>query len=114
MWLILQDDVADDYVVATGETHTVREFVEKAFALLDVVIRWEGSGENEIGYDSKTDKVRVRVSPKYYRPAEVEYLHGNPAKAEKKLGWKRKVTFDELVKDMVESDIAIMKKNPCA
>jgi len=114
MWMILQADAPEDYVVATGETHTVREFVEKSFALVDVVIRWEGSGDNEVGYDSVSNKVRVRVSPKYYRPAEVEYLQGDATKIEKTLGWKRKVTFDELVKEMVESDIALMKKNPSA
>jgi len=112
MWLILQQDKPDDYVVATGETHTVREFVEKAFALVNVTIRWEGTGENELGYDKDQNKVRVRISSKYYRPAEVEYLHGDPKKVETELGWKRKVTFDELVKEMVESDIALMKKNP--
>lgn len=114
MWLILQRDRPDDYVVATGETHTVREFVEKSFALIDVKIRWEGTGENEVGYDDKTNKVRVRISSKYYRPAEVEYLHGDPTKAQTELGWKRKVSFDELVKEMIESDIELMKKNPQA
>lgn len=112
MWLILQQEKPDDYVVATGETHTVREFVEKAFGLVDIKIRWEGKGENEVGYDDATNTVRVRISSKYYRPAEVDYLHGNPAKAERELGWKRKVTFDNLVKEMVEADIALMKKNP--
>jgi len=112
MWLMLQQDKPDDFVIATGETHTVREFVEKSFALVDVKIRWEGSNENEIGYDDKTNKVRIRISPKYYRPAEVEYLHGDPTKATTQLKWERKVSFDELVKEMIESDIALMKKNP--
>lgn len=112
MWLMLQQDKPDDFVIATGETHTVREFVEKSFALVDVKIRWEGSNENEIGYDDKANKVRIRISPKYYRPAEVEYLHGDPTKATTQLKWERKVSFDELVKEMIESDIALMKKNP--
>lgn len=112
MWLMLQQDKPDDFVIATGETHTVREFVEKSFALVDVKIRWKGSNENEIGYDDKANKVRIRISPKYYRPAEVEYLHGDPTKATTQLKWERKVSFDELVKEMIESDIALMKKNP--
>lgn len=112
MWLILQQDKPDDFVVATGETHSVREFVELSFELIGVKIRWEGKGETEVGYDDKTNQVRVRISSKYYRPAEVDYLHGNPEKAEKTLGWKRKVSFKELVKEMVESDIALMKTNP--
>jgi len=114
MWLMLQQDKPDDYVVATNEIHSVRDFVEKSFSHVNVKIRWEGKGENEIGYDDATNKVRVRVSSKYYRPAEVDYLQGNPAKAEAKLGWKRKVTFEELVKEMVTSDIELMKNNPKA
>jgi len=112
MWLILQQDTADDFVVATGETHTVREFVEKSFGLIDVKIRWEGKAENEIGYDDAKNVVRVRISSKYYRPAEVDFLQGDPKKAETTLGWKRKVTFDELVKEMIDADIALMKKDP--
>ena len=92
----------------------MREFVEKSFALVGVKIRWEGSGDAEVGYDDATSTVRVRVSPKYYRPAEVEYLQGDCTKISTTLGWKRKVTFDELVKEMVESDVALMKKNPSA
>lgn len=112
MWLMLQQESADDYVIATNETHTVREFVEKAFSLVNVKIRWEGKGANEVGFDDISNKIRVRISPKYYRPAEVEYLQGDPSKAEKVLGWKRKVSFDELVKEMVEADIQLMKTNP--
>eukprot|EP00111_Clytia_hemisphaerica_P021815 TCONS_00064140-protein len=114
MWLMLQQEGADDYVVATNETHSVREFVEKSFGHVGVKIRWEGESENEVGYDDATNTPRVRVSSKFYRPAEVDYLQGDPAKAEAKLGWKRKVPFEELVKEMVESDIELMKANPSA
>jgi len=104
MWLMLQQPKADDYVVATGETHTVREFVEKSFKLVGVTIQWKGKGVDEKGYDAKTNKVLVEVDPQYFRPSEVEHLHGNPAKAEKALNWKRRVSFDELVRRMVVSD----------
>ncbi|KAJ2915752.1 hypothetical protein MD484_g4672, partial [Candolleomyces efflorescens] len=105
MWLILQQDNPEDFVLATGETHSVREFVEKAFARVDVKVRWEGEGVNETGIDVQTGKVIVRVDPKYFRPAEVELLHGNPAKAERVLGWKRRVDFDSLVEEMVDADL---------
>ena len=104
MWLMLQQDKPDDYVLATGETHTVREFVEKAFSAAGVTIRWEGEGIDEKGYDDKTGKLMVDVNPEFYRPAEVEFLWGDPSKAVKELGWKRDVSFDELVKLMVRSD----------
>lgn len=112
MWLMLQQDEPDDYVVATNETHSVREFVERCFEQVNIKIRWEGKGENEVGYDAVTNQARVRVSSKYYRPAEVDYLQGNPEKAMKKLGWERKITFEALVKEMVQSDIELMKRNP--
>ena len=105
MWRILQQDQPEDYVLATNETHTVREFVEKAFAETGILIRWEGEGSNEKGYDAKTGKLLVDVAEKFYRPAEVELLWGNPSKAERALGWKRKVGFDELVKMMVAADL---------
>ncbi|RXW22231.1 hypothetical protein EST38_g3601 [Candolleomyces aberdarensis] len=105
MWLILQQDNPEDFVLATGETHSVREFVEKAFAFVNVKLRWEGDGVEETGTDVETGKVIVRVDPKYFRPAEVELLHGNPAKAERVLGWKRRVDFDSLVTEMVEADL---------
>ena len=89
MWLMLQQDRADDYVLATNETHTVREFVEAAFAELGIEIRWEGSGVNEKGYDAVSGRLLVDVNPEFYRPAEVEFLWGDCAKAEKELGWKR-------------------------
>jgi len=105
MWRILQQDVPDDYVLATNETHTVREFVEKAFAEMGVSIRWEGEGSDEKGYDAKTGKLLVDVSEQFYRPAEVELLWGDSTKAERELGWKRKIGFAELVKMMVAADL---------
>ncbi|KAF8336959.1 GDP-mannose 4,6-dehydratase [Cantharellus anzutake] len=105
MWKILQQDKPEDFVLATGEMHSVREFVEKAFAVVDVTIQWQGSGVDEVGIDSKTQQVVVRVDPRYFRPAEVELLLGNPTKAEKVLGWKRKVNFDSLVTEMVHADL---------
>ncbi|KAF8352048.1 GDP-mannose 4,6-dehydratase [Amanita rubescens] len=105
MWLILQQQKPDDFVLATGETHPVREYVEKAFRVLGMEIRWQGKGVDEEGYDAATGKVVVRVDERYFRPAEVDLLLGNPAKAERVLGWKRKVDFDSLVKEMVEADL---------
>lgn len=105
MWLILQQDSPEDFVLATGETHSVREFVEKSFKIVGISIKWEGEGVEEHGIDAATGKVIVRVDPRYFRPAEVDLLHGNPAKAERVLGWKRKVDFDSLVKEMVEADL---------
>lgn len=105
MWLMLQKEKADDYVLATNETHTVREFVEEAFWELGITIKWEGCGVLEKGYDSKTGRLLVDVNPEFYRPAEVEFLWGNPAKAERELGWKRDVGFKELVAMMMDSDL---------
>lgn len=106
MWRILQQEHPEDYVLATNETHTVREFVEKAFAEAGVSIRWEGEGVNEKGYDAKTGKLLVDVAERFYRPAEVELLWGDSTKAERELGWKRKIGFAELVKMMVTADLA--------
>ena len=105
MWRMLQQEAPDDYVLATNETHTVREFAEKAFAETGVSIRWEGEGINEKGYDAKTGKLLVDVSKQFYRPAEVELLWGDSTKAERELGWKRKIGFAELVKMMVAADL---------
>ncbi|CEP09335.1 hypothetical protein [Parasitella parasitica] len=105
MWLMLQQDTPQDFVLATGETHTVRSFVEKAFKVTGKDIVWEGEGVNEVGKDAESGKIRVRIDPKYFRPAEVELLLGDPTKANTELGWKRKVTFDELVTEMVVADI---------
>ena len=111
MWLMLQQDKADDYVIATNETRTVREFVEKAFKCVDIDIIWEGKEVNEIGKDSKTGEIVVRVNPEFFIPAEVDILIGNPVKAEKVLGWKREISFTELVERMVENDLELLKNN---
>lgn len=104
MWRMLQQDKADDYVLATNETHTVREFVELAFKEVGVDIEWKGTGVDEKGYCRKTGKLLVDVDPQYFRPAEVELLWGDSTKAEKELGWQRKVSFPGLVKMMVQAD----------
>ena len=114
MWLMLQQDKPDDYVLATNETHTVREFVEAAFEELGIRIRWEGTGVNEKGYDAKSGRLLVDVNPEFYRPAEVEFLWGNCAKAEKELGWKRKVDFKGLVSMMMDADLKEIAGMSCA
>lgn len=106
MWKILQQDKPSDYVLATNETHTVREFVKLAFEKAGVELRFEGEGVNEKAYDVKTGKLMVDVNPAFFRPAEVELLWGNPSKAEKELGWQREVSFEELVEMMVKADLA--------
>lgn len=111
MWLMMQQDKPDDFVLATGEMHTVREFVEKSFKTVGVTIAWEGKGDQEIGKDQATGKIRVRVDPRYYRPTEVELLLGDPTKAHKVLGWKKSVGFDALVKEMVLADVDAVKNN---
>ena len=108
MWMMLQQPEADDYVVATGEMHTVREFIERSFGLVEHPIEWKGKGVNEIGIDTTTSKIVVRIDPRYFRPAEVEQLLGNPAKAKTKLGWVPEVKFEQLVKIMVEGDIRLL------
>jgi GDPmannose 4,6-dehydratase len=110
MWLMLQQKRPDDYVVATGETHSVREFIEAAFRCMGIGIGWKGKGLKEKGIDKKTGKVLVEVSPDFFRPAEVNLLMGDPSKAKKKLGWRPKVKFDKLVKIMVEADIERIEK----
>ena len=105
MWRMLQQDKPDDYVLATNETHSVREFVEAAFAEVNIGIEWRGKGVEEKGYCQKTGKLLVDINPRYFRPAEVDLLWGNAEKAEKILGWKRKVTFKDLVHMMVEADM---------
>ena len=105
MWRMLQQDTPDDYVLATNETHTVREFVEMAFREAGIEIEWSGEDAEEKGYDAKSGRLLVDVDPRYFRPAEVELLWGNPSKAEKELGWQRKVSFPELVRMMVRADM---------
>lgn len=111
MWRMLQQKKPDDYVLATGVKHTVRSFVEKAFTHVGINISWKGKGVNEVGYDSKTKKVYVKISKKYFRPAEVELLVGDAQKARTKLGWKPKHDLDSLVKEMVDGDIELVKKD---
>lgn len=110
MWLMLQQDTPDDYVIATNETRTVREFVEIAFKCAGIDIEWQGTGVNEIGINKANGKTIVKVSEKFFRPAEVDILLGNPAKAEKILGWKRDISFAELVERMVKNDMALVEK----
>lgn len=105
MWLMLQGEKPGDYVLATNDTHTVREFVEESFAQLGIAIRWEGKGVDEKGYDAATGRLLVDVNPEFYRPAEVEFLWGDPAKAEAELGWKRKIDFKGLVAMMMDADM---------
>lgn len=105
MWLMLQQDEPDDYVIATGKTHSVREFVELAFREVGTEIRWEGEGVNEIGVDSSNGNVLIEIDSRYYRPTEVEILIGDPTKAKEQLGWGAKIGLDELVKMMVEGDL---------
>ena len=107
MRLILQHDTPDDFVLATGETHTVREFVEAAFEEVGTKIIWKGAGAYEEGRCAATGKILVDVNPKYFRPAEVDLLLGDPSKAQRVLGWRRKISFRELVKIMVQADLKI-------
>mgnify|MGYP003980486909 CR=1 FL=1 len=104
-WLMLQQDEPEDYVIATGETHTVREFVEIAFNEIGITIEWKGKGINEKGFNRSSGEILVEVDQKYFRPSEVELLLGDPSKAEKKLNWKRIVSFKELVSEMVKYDL---------
>jgi len=106
MWRMLQQDEADDYVLATGEAHSVREFVEHAFANVGRTIEWHGTGVDESGVDAASGDVLVQVDPRYFRPTEVEMLLGDPTKARDKLGWRHSTGFADLVREMVESDLA--------
>ena len=110
MWMLLQNDKPDDYVIATNETRTVREFVETAFRHVGIEIAWEGQGVDEVGRDKETGRVLVTINPEFFRPAEVEVLLGNPAKAEAELGWKREISFAQLVERMVKNDMEIVAK----
>jgi GDPmannose 4,6-dehydratase len=105
MWLMLQQKEAEDYVIATGKSHSVRAFVEKAFQEGGIAITWEGSGVDEVGKDSESGKIIVKIDPRYFRPTEVDFLLGDPSKAKDKLGWEPKVSFDTLVKMMVREDL---------
>jgi GDPmannose 4,6-dehydratase len=112
MWMMLQKEKPDDYVVATNETHTVREFIEESFRIAGYSIIWEGKEDAEVGKDQKTGKTIVKIDPKYYRPTEVELLIGDPAKAKRQLGWEPKVRFKELVRIMTEADLATYGLKP--
>ncbi len=109
MWKILQHDEPDDFVIATGETHSVREFAELAFREVGFDIQWQGSGIEEKGIDSKTGKVLIQIDPKYFRPTEVDILQGDAGKAREKLGWKPKVSFEQLVSEMVKEDLRLFE-----
>jgi GDPmannose 4,6-dehydratase len=109
MWLMLQQEKPDDYVLATGETHTVREFIELAFAEIGLTVAWEGKGTDEVGRDKKSGRVLVRIDPRYFRPTEVDLLLGDPSKARRILNWKHKVGFQDLITMMVKSDLDVIK-----
>ena len=113
MWMMLQKDKPGDYVLATGQTHTVREFVEESFKNLGITIRWDGTGVDEKGYDAATGKLLVDVNPVFYRPAEVEFLWGDATKAETELGWKREVGFTELAAMMMDADMRAVTGMNC-
>lgn len=110
MWLMLQQDVPEDFILATGETYSVREFIEWAFAEVGVQIEWKGGGIDEKGYNKETGSCIVEVDPRYFRPAEVDLLLWNPKKAQEKLGWNREYTIAEMVSEMMKSDIEIFRK----
>jgi GDPmannose 4,6-dehydratase len=110
MWLMLQQEEPDDYVLATGETHSVREFAERAFACVGRKIEWRGKGVDEAGLDAKTGEELVRIDPRYFRPTEVDELLGDASKARAKLGWAPKITFAELVAEMVETDLKAVEQ----
>ncbi len=110
-WLMLQQSVAEDFVIATGEQHSVREFVERAGACLGMRIEWRGTGVEEQGVDTKTGNTVVKIDPRYFRPAEVETLLGDPSKARAKLGWQTEISFTQLVEEMVASDRAIAQRD---
>ncbi len=109
MWLMLQQPEPDDYVLATGKSHSVREFIERAFAEVDRNVTWRGSGEEEVGIDDCTGKILVRVDRRYFRPTEVDELVGDSTKAQRKLGWKAETNFQELVAEMVKSDLELIR-----
>jgi GDPmannose 4,6-dehydratase len=110
MWLMLQQAEPEDYVVATGETHSVREFAEKVFARLDMPLEWQGHGVHEKGIDANSGRIVIEIDPKYFRPAEVDLLLGDPTKARTKMGWTPKVDFPGLVAMMVDADLELMER----
>jgi GDPmannose 4,6-dehydratase len=111
MWMMMQQDEPDDYVLATGETYSVKHFCNLAFGHVGITLEWKGSGVDEKAYDAKTGKVLIEIDPKYFRPTEVDLLIGNPAKARQKLGWMHKHSLEQLVTDMVKSDVELFKRD---
>lgn len=110
MWRVLQHNSAEDFVLATGETHTIREFAETSFNEVGIEIQWQGSGENEIGVDKRSGVTRIVIDPKYYRPTEVDLLIGDASKAKSILGWEAKTKCVELAKLMTKSDFELVKR----
>jgi len=110
-WLMLQQDKPEDFVIATGEQHSVREFIEIAAAELGLLIKWEGEGIDEKGIDSDSGKCIISIDPRYFRPTEVETLLGDPAKAKEKLGWVAKTSFNDLVSEMVREDLKLAERD---
>jgi len=111
MWLMMQQDEPEDFVIATGETHSVREFVELSCKELEIDLRWEGKGVNEVGIDNKTGNVILSINPKYFRPTEVDLLLGDPSNAKQKLGWEPRYRFKDIVKTMIKSDLEMIKNH---
>jgi len=111
MWRIVQHDTPDDWVLATGETRTVREFVDMAFACVGRTIEWSGKGVEEKGRDAATGEILVQVDPEYFRPTEVELLLGDPSKAKRELGWTATTTLEQMVREMVESDLKLVLRD---
>jgi GDPmannose 4,6-dehydratase len=112
MWLILQQPKADDYVLATGETHSVREFIELAFSQVGRNVAWRGEGDDEEGFDSDSGKILVKVDKRYFRPTEVDELLGDATKAQRRLGWRAETSFKELIAEMVTSDLELISGDP--
>jgi len=110
MWRMLQQDAPDDYVLATGETHSIREIIELAFGMANIRIKWRGTGAEEVGYDEATNKDLIFIDPKYYRPTEVDVLWGDASKANRVLGWQPQTTFQQLIAEMVQQDTQIVYK----
>jgi len=111
MWLMLQQDKPDDYVLATGKSYSVREFVELAFKEVDIPVKWKGAGKDEKGVHAETGKTIIEIDNRYFRPTEVDHLVGDASKAMKELGWKPKFTLEDMVKDMVASDLKLFKRD---
>ena len=110
MWRIVQHETPEDFVLATGKTVSVREFVELAFAEADIKIAWKDKGVDEIGFDTKTNKAIVEIDPRYFRPTEVDLLIGDPSKAKRLLGWEAKTSLQQMVKEMMAADLSLVKR----